>query len=368
MSVQSLNNGTLQLRELNISNEYLKGTPGYLEQNNALTTNNAGDLLVNGVTIGNGGGGTDVFEQIYIGTNNTTVKLSCFENNLLDVPNIYTTSVRLYDETSQNYTYLTCVEPNVLDVQNINLKNGTGIKFPDGTEQTTAYLGGGGGGISGVTAGIGITASNNDGIVTISNTGVLGITAGTNISISDTDGVVTINSTNNSGVTSLTAGDGISLSATTGAVKISSSTLGLTQVVKINQISVTGYAPVKVPLYFIDQTLNSVNIPSAGTYLCQWSINIDSYNASGVSTAGLGEGFVLLDCFETHTAEIDRQYFSLVNSPQTYLLIKGSSVFTTTAGGYVTAAVYMYSFSGTATQITLKQDSFQPTILIYKIA
>ena len=38
MSVQSLNNQTLQLRELNISNEYLQGTPGFVLQSNSLTT------------------------------------------------------------------------------------------------------------------------------------------------------------------------------------------------------------------------------------------------------------------------------------------------------------------------------------------
>jgi hypothetical protein len=86
MSVQSLNNQTLQLRELNISNEYLQGTPGFILQSNSLTTDNAGELLVNGVPISSGGGGTNVFDEIFIGTTpNPTVNLTCVNTGVLTV-------------------------------------------------------------------------------------------------------------------------------------------------------------------------------------------------------------------------------------------------------------------------------------------
>ena len=50
-------------------------------------------------------------------------------------------------------------------------------------------------GITGITAGNGISATTTDNVTTITNTGVTGITAGSNISINQSTGNVTISST-----------------------------------------------------------------------------------------------------------------------------------------------------------------------------
>ena len=151
-----------------------------------------------------GGGGGDTFEKIYIGESGIDVELSCAINNKLNVLGMTTTGVDIYNNAGDARVKLTCLNDNVLDVNNMitytveivnentssdtvilncesdntlsigNLKIAdTGITFPDGTTQTVAYTGGGGGGaVDSIIAGdgISITPSNGTGNVTITST------------------------------------------------------------------------------------------------------------------------------------------------------------------------------------------------------
>jgi hypothetical protein len=81
---------------------------------------------------------------------------------------------------------------------------------------------GGGGAVSSVTAGSGLSGDSTTGAITLINTqvqGITGITAGTGISATTTDNVTTII---NTGVTGITAGSNISINQSTGNVTISS--------------------------------------------------------------------------------------------------------------------------------------------------
>jgi len=81
---------------------------------------------------------------------------------------------------------------------------------------------GGGGAVSSVTAGSGLSGNSTTGAITLINTqvqGITGITAGTGISATTTDNVTTIT---NTGVTQITAGSNISINQSTGNVTISS--------------------------------------------------------------------------------------------------------------------------------------------------
>jgi hypothetical protein len=84
---------------------------------------------------------------------------------------------------------------------------------------TINALGGGGGGVTSVTAsGPGIGATPTTGAVVLTNTGVTSVAAGAGMTVSAPTGALTVT---NSGVTSLVAGPGIAVSGGTGAVTVS---------------------------------------------------------------------------------------------------------------------------------------------------
>lgn len=85
---------------------------------------------------------------------------------------------------------------------------GAGLSLDPITAVLTA-TGGGGGAVSSITAGTGISVNANVGAVTITNTGITGITAGANISVSQVGGVVTVTGTKAGTVTSISTGAGL---------------------------------------------------------------------------------------------------------------------------------------------------------------
>lgn len=85
---------------------------------------------------------------------------------------------------------------------------GTGLLVDPVTAILTS-TGGGGGGVSGVFAGPGITVSGNTGNVTVSNSGITSILAGTNITVTTVGGVATITGTKSGTVTSVGTGTGL---------------------------------------------------------------------------------------------------------------------------------------------------------------
>jgi hypothetical protein len=86
-----------------------------------------------------------------------------------------------------------------------------------GNEIAVADPGSGSGSGGEITAGVGISVVEVDGVSTISNTGVVSISAGAGISLSENAGVDTIS---NTGVISIIAGTGITTSVNQGAVTI----------------------------------------------------------------------------------------------------------------------------------------------------
>ncbi len=85
---------------------------------------------------------------------------------------------------------------------------GSGVRWQTGS---------GGGGVSAIYNGAGISVNSNTGSVTVTNTGVVTLNAGTAIAISGGSGTFTVA---NNGVTQLNAGGGISISSSTGSVTI----------------------------------------------------------------------------------------------------------------------------------------------------
>ena len=87
-------------------------------------------------------------------------------------------------------------------------------------DNATAYIsstGGGGGAVTGVFAGSGISVNANTGNVTVTNNGVTALAAGSGINLTASTGAITITNTKNGTVTSITAGTGLSGGTITGS-------------------------------------------------------------------------------------------------------------------------------------------------------
>lgn len=108
---------------------------------------------------------------------------------------------------------------------------------------------------------------NLGGSLTITNTGVTGLTAGTGISLSGGTGSVTVT---NSGVTGITAGSGIAVSASTGGVTIST-TGGISSVVAgtgyINVSTTSGVATVNNTMTRLNHLTDASNTVWNGSNL-----------------------------------------------------------------------------------------------------
>jgi len=99
---------------------------------------------------------------------------------------------------------------------------------------------GGVGTITGVTAGIGLSGGGTSGNVTLSNTGVTQLTAGSNITLSGTTGNVLISASGGGGggtITGVTAGSGLSGGGTSGTVTLTNT--GVTQLTAGTNISLS---------------------------------------------------------------------------------------------------------------------------------
>ena len=84
---------------------------------------------------------------------------------------------------------------------------GSGLTIDYATSTISAA--GGGGGVTSITTGAGLSSSASTGNITLTNTGVTGITAGSGISVSGATGAVTISTTTNGTVTSVGTGTGL---------------------------------------------------------------------------------------------------------------------------------------------------------------
>jgi hypothetical protein len=130
-------------------------------------------------------------------------------NNLSSFKNIQVDGVTQFSSTSLT--------------DNLNF-SGINITITSAATNTLVFSAGtgGGGAVSSVTAGSGLSGNSTTGAITLINTqvqGITGITASSGISASTTDNVVTLL---NTGVTGITAGTNISINQSTGNVEISS--------------------------------------------------------------------------------------------------------------------------------------------------
>jgi len=130
-------------------------------------------------------------------------------NNLSSFKNIQVDGVTQFSSTSLT--------------DNLNF-SGINITITSAATNTLVFSAGtgGGGAVSSVTAGSGLSGNSTTGAITLINTqvqGITGITASSGISASTTDNVTTLI---NTGVTGITAGSNISINQSTGNVTISS--------------------------------------------------------------------------------------------------------------------------------------------------
>lgn len=134
-----------------------------------------------------------------------------------------------------------------------SLTAGSNITLSASTGDITisASGGGGGGDITSLQEGEGITITDAAGPVpVISNSGVTGIVAGQNISVDQTTGLVTVSATSTAPITSLAEGTGISITSPSGPTPVIENT-GVTQIVAGDNIT-------------IDQSTGSVRISASG--------------------------------------------------------------------------------------------------------
>lgn len=118
---------------------------------------------------------------------------------------------------------------------------GAGLSVDPATAIITS-TGGGGGAVSSIIAGTGISVNSATGNVTVTNTGVTSILAGTGISISGGTGTVTINSLTNGTVFAVNTGAGLTGGPITTFGTIALTTTGVTAGTYTNPtISVDGY-------------------------------------------------------------------------------------------------------------------------------
>jgi hypothetical protein len=307
----------LNINSITLSNSNYAGLTGFTAQSSTLYTSNSGVLLVNGVPISSGGGGAvDALEE---GDGITVVE-------------------------SPTGTF-TIDNDGVLE-----LTAGTNITISGSkTNYTINSTGGGGGAVSSIIAGTGITidpvsgvgdvtinsdvnpadyytasqadglfqtltdmanysttaqadglyqsqasmanystTAQADGLYAPINSGVLSLAAGDGISISDTTGDITVG---NTGVVALTAGAGISITGGNDNKTITniSSAPIITTYNLPDQLALT---PVGDALELMNATTNFV--PIAGTYIINIFLLMQSYNASGTPGPYIGSGTIYL--------------------------------------------------------------------------
>jgi len=154
----------------------------------------------------------------------------------------------------------------------------------------------------------------------------------------------------NSGVTSLTAGTGIGISASTGGITITNiSSAPITTV--YNLPTETPLYPVQTQVPIITSTTSI--IPLAGTYIVNVFIILQSYNSTGVPGAYIGSGLVGL-AFNNGVTNIEyiNQPFAVTDATQIRPL-NFSSVIVCDGIGYIDLNIFISSLFSGGTQFNV---------------
>jgi len=200
--------------------------------------------------------------------------------------------------------------------------------------------GGGGGLVDDITAGDGIDVNEvSTGVFEISNTGVLEITAGAGIDINET-----------------TAGV-FQIVNTASAPTQSTFSIGAT----------TALSPVNT-LFQIITAANNV-IPPAGLYIVTIFFILESYNAGGASSVGIGNVELEFYYF-VNSGAINYIYPTITAGGQSLVFIQGQTVVECDGVGYFGCQGKVLTFTGDATQSAVRAPfaTFPPNITFTKIA
>jgi hypothetical protein len=175
----------------------------------------------------------------------------------------------------------------------------------------------------------------------------------------------------------ITAGNGMQITgnAANKTINLSAFRTPIAQVVNIPFGTLPTVALGAV-LPWITDTLNPIIVPSAGVYLCQYSIFVKGLPDGSSTALNLtGEGYININGYFDGTGNpyyIQKQYFSMTQSLVNFLEVNGNCIFFASDAGYITAdacCTWLGTSQGApGTRFTVEQPYAEPyAFMLYKL-
>jgi hypothetical protein len=190
------------------------------------------------------------------------------------------------------------------------------------------------------------------------------ITAGDGIGVDEvTTGVFEIT---NTGVLEITAGDGIDITETSAGVFEIVNTASAPTQSTFSIGATTALSPVNT-LFQVITAANNV-VPPAGLYIVTIFFILESYNAAGASSAGIGN-IELEFYYFVNGGAINYIYPTITAGGQSQIFIQGQTVVECNGVGYFGCQGTVLTFTGNATQSAVRAPfaTFPPNITFTKI-